>query len=110
MFEANPANKKRVFKYDENDKQFSYTEKEQENYKANKAAAEAEYTKGIKEQLQSETQLLREYLKEYGSLQEQKAAINEEYNQKIAKADNTYLKAKLSAERDKMLNELDFKS
>ena len=42
-FEANPANKKRVFRYNENDKRFGYTAKEQENYMANKSAVETEY-------------------------------------------------------------------
>ena len=54
--------------------------------------------------------IMRDYLKEYGSFQDQKAAINEEYNQKIANADNVYIKAKLAAERDSLLSEVDFKS
>ena len=79
------------------------TTKEQENYRANKAAAEAEYAKGVKEQLQAELQSWYDYLKEYGTIQEQKYAIAKEYEEKIAKARTEGEKKSLEAEkRDKL--------
>lgn len=47
-----------------------------------------------------ELQSMRDYLKEYGTFQQQKLAIAEEYNEKIAKATDEWQKKNLTAERD----------
>lgn len=60
-----------------------------------------------KELLAEERNNLYEYLKEYGSIQQQKLAITQEYADKIAKAENAYQKASLANQRDNELRKLD---
>lgn len=60
-----------------------------------------------KELLAEERNNLYDYLKEYGSIQQQKLAITQEYADKIAKAENAYQKASLANQRDNELNKLD---
>ena len=60
-----------------------------------------------KELLAEERNNLYEYLKEYGSVQQQKLAITQEYADKIAKAENAYQKASLANQRDSELKKLD---
>lgn len=60
-----------------------------------------------KELLAEERNNLYEYLKEYGSIQQQKLAITQEYADKIAKAENAYQKASLANQRDSELKKLD---
>lgn len=51
---------------------------------------------------------MTEYMKQYGSLQDQKRAVNEEYERKIADESNAIRRAALEKERDDMLEALDF--
>lgn len=60
-----------------------------------------------KEASDKEQNDLYEYLKEYGSVQQQKLAITQEYADKIAKAENVYQKATLANQRDNELKKLD---
>lgn len=60
-----------------------------------------------KELLAEERNNLYEYLKEYGSIQQQKLAITQEYADKIAKVENAYQKASLANQRDNELKKLD---
>lgn len=60
-----------------------------------------------KELLAEERNNLYEYLKEYGSIQQQKLAITQEYADKISKAENAYQKASLANQRDNELKKLD---
>lgn len=60
-----------------------------------------------KEASDKEQNDLYEYLKEYGSVQQQKLAITQEYADKIAKAENVYQKASLANQRDNELKKLD---
>ena len=60
-----------------------------------------------KETSEKERDDLHEYLKEYGSVQQQKLAITQEYSDKIAKAENAYQKASLVNQRDNELKKLD---
>nr|DAG37732.1 MAG TPA: tail tape measure protein [Caudoviricetes sp.] len=60
-----------------------------------------------KELLAEERNNLYEYLKEYGSIQQQKLSITQEYADKIAKAENAYQKASLANQRDNELKKLD---
>ena len=55
-----------------------------------------------------EQQAWNEYLIAYGNFQQKKAAINAEYNQKIAKATTEGEKESLSKERDSKLKEVTF--
>lgn len=60
--------------------------------------------------LQESRQLMYDYLQEYGSLQEQKAAIAAEYDEKIAKSQNAWERRSLEAQRDGLIGEADFKA
>lgn len=82
-----------------------------------KAISEAKYLANLdkeqkirevnKETSEKERDDLHEYLKEYGSVQQQKLAITQEYSDKIAKAENAYQKASLVNQRDNELKKLD---
>lgn len=82
-----------------------------------KAISEAKYLASLnkeqkirevnKETSEKERDNLHEYLKEYGSVQQQKLAITQEYSDKIAKAENAYQKASLVNQRDNELKKLD---
>lgn len=84
LWEANPANKGKVF--DETTVDTSYTDAERKNYEALLKANEAELARSLKAQTDMEIQAIRDYLKEYGTYQQQKLAIAQEYADKIAKA------------------------
>ena len=64
---------------------FDLTDDEKEMFKAREDAAKASYEQRIKDELQADLQYMRDYLKEYGTFQEQRLAIAEEYDEKIAK-------------------------
>lgn len=85
--------------------------------KQSKAISEAKYLASLnkeqkirevnKEASDKEQNDLYEYLKEYGSVQQQKLAITQEYADKIAKAENAYQKASLANQRDNELKKID---
>nr|DAQ20093.1 MAG TPA: tail tape measure protein [Caudoviricetes sp.] len=85
--------------------------------KQSKAISEAKYLTSLnkeqkirevnKEASDKERNDLYEYLKEYGSVQQQKLAITQEYADKIAKAENAYQKASLANLRDNELKKID---
>ena len=85
--------------------------------KQSKAISEAKYLASLnkeqkirevnKEASDKERNDLYEYLKEYGSVQQQKLAITQEYADKIAKAENAYQKASLAHQRDNELKKID---
>lgn len=82
-----------------------------------KAISEAKYLASLnkeqkirevnKEASDKEQNDLYEYLTEYGSVQQQKLAITQEYADKIAKAENAYQKASLANQRDNELKKID---
>lgn len=85
--------------------------------KQSKAISEAKYLASLnkeqkirevnKEASDKERNDLYEYLKEYGSVQQKKLAITQEYADKIAKAENAYQKASLANQRDNELKKID---
>ena len=74
--------------------------------------AENERDKAIsdvtKNQLKAAADAMREYLKEYGTFQQKKAAINEEYNLKISEATTKGAKKSLEKEKENKLKEVSF--
>jgi tape measure domain-containing protein len=60
-----------------------------------------------KNQLKAEADAMREYLKEYGTFQQQKLAIAEEYAEKIKKATTEGEKLSLGRERDSAIQQVD---
>lgn len=105
LWKANPKNKDKVF--DEKNVDTSYTKAETENYNAQLKANQAERDRNLAEEFAKEHQALNDYLKEYGDYQQKKLAIQQEYADKIAKAENAYQKASLANQRDNELKKLD---
>lgn len=105
LWKANPKNKDKVF--DEKNVDTSYTKAETENYNAQLKANQAERDRNLAEEFAKEHQALNDYLKEYGDYQQKKLAIQQEYSDKIAKAENAYQKASLANQRDNELKKLD---
>lgn len=76
-----------------------------------RSLAEQEYKKKTsdvqKKEYTDQLQSMRDYLKEYGTFQQQKLAIAEEYAQKINKAQTEGEKASLQKERDSKLSDIE---
>ena len=104
LWEANPKNKGKQF--DESTVDTSYTKEEQENYKALLDANQKEFDRNLNEQRQAQRQYLLDYLKEYGSIQDRRMAITEEYDTKIAKASDEAQKASLEKQKQNLLADL----
>lgn len=82
--------------------------KEQQNAlqeAADNAAKERE--RRTQEVYAAEAQAMRDYLKEYGTFQQQKLAIAEEYAEKIANAQSEGERLSLTAERDRSLQQIE---
>lgn len=105
LWEANPDNKGKAF--DESTVNTNYTEAETKNYQKRMRAAEVEHTRALEDLRQEDLQHLYDYIKEYGSIQDQKAAIAAEYANKIAKEQDAIQKAALEKKRDRLIAELD---
>lgn len=72
--------------------------------------ATQEYNKKLDEVNREALTSMRDYLKEYGSLYQQKQAITEEYEEKIAKAQTEGEKKTLQQEKKKTLANFDYES
>ena len=82
--------------------------KEQQNAlqeAADNAAKERE--RQTNEVYAAEAQAMRDYLKQYGTFQQQKLAIAEEYAEKISKAQNEGERLSLTAERDRAVQQVE---
>ena len=73
---------------------------------AQTAKENAEYNRLIAKRYDDEAQAYRELLREYGSFEEQKLAITQEYEKKIAEERDPSRKASLMLERDKSIENL----
>ena len=104
LFEANPANNGKVF--DASSVDTSYSENEQANYRALMEANNATYRRALEDRQRMEAQAMLDYLKEYGSIQQQKYAIEREYNEKIAKEEDEWRKKQLEAEKKSRLSQM----
>lgn len=69
----------------------------------------AERKRQLEEERKLERQYLYDYIKEYGSIQDQKEAITREYDEKIAEEGNTIQKAALQKQKEQLLAELNMK-
>ena len=107
LFESDPGNKDEVF--DPTKVDTSYSKAESDNYEAQLAANQAAYDRALAAQRKSQEQHLLDYIRTYGSIQDQKAAISKTYEQKIADEQDAIQKKALEAERDRLLSELDLK-
>ena len=95
-FEANPANKEKVF--DPQAVDTSYTEEEiKERQKADEAN-EKQRIRATEAVYEAERQSMRDFLKEYGNYQQRKQAIAEDYAERIKKAQNEGERLRLQKE------------
>lgn len=86
------------------------TDEQQTALDAQRKAAETTRDKQIADTYKADLAYMRDYLKEYGSFQQQKLAIAEEYNRRIAESTNDWEKRSLAKERDAAMSKLDFDS
>lgn len=86
-YEKDPANKKKEGFYALGlDKKVSLTSEQQKYIQTKKDTLLAENAESERKYLREQLQYYYDYLKEFGSIQEQKYAIAKEYDEKIAKA------------------------
>lgn len=77
---------------------------------AARQAAHKKYLKDLADAQKEELSAMYSYLKEYGSFEQQKLAITEDYEQKIRDAQTNGEKLRLTRERDNKLANLSFES
>lgn len=110
LWDADPTNKgvnfyqSEAYKYAASDDRYSQAQKDNRLARENEVAASTK--RATEKALQDRRKLMTDYLREYGSMQQQREAINAEYNAKIAKATDEWQKARLATERDKRLSEI----
>ena len=108
LWEANPANKGKLF--DESSVDTSYSDAETQNYRAQLNANLEQYKRSKAELAASELQDLYNYLKEYGTIEQQRYAITKEYDEKIAKEKSDIRKKALEAEKKSALSSVNAQS
>ena len=91
-------------------KKASLTSAQSDALKKARDLATQEYKKKLDEVNREALTSMRDYLKEYGSLYQQKQAIAEEYEEKIAKAQTEGEKKTLQQEKKKALANFDYES
>ena len=106
VWEANPDNKNKLF--DATSVDTSYTQKELEYFNQLRRANMAEYMRGINQFAAEEWNALNEYYKQYGTYNEKRLAITQEYNDKIEKATTEGERKMLEKQREEALSQLDF--
>lgn len=105
LWEADPKNKDKVF--DPSTVDASYTAEETAEYTQALQANEKERERSARAVYEAEAQAMRDFLKEYGTFQQQKLAITEDYAEKIRKAQSEGERLKLEKERDRQLEQVD---
>lgn len=125
LIEKKKATDKRVWMEGGKDrKDYQYKEKTREEYlqeiyaespelqeaiASQRNAISEKYAKERKKANEEKTKELYDYLKEYGSVEQQRLAITQEYEEKIANAMSPTKRASLMLERNKSLEEFDAK-
>ena len=84
-----------------------YTQAQRANREAREKEANVIAERAIKERQRMELQSLYDYLKAYGTIEQQKFAIAKEYNDKIAKEQNENARKQLEADKQSQLARLD---
>ena len=110
LWDAEPSNKGKNFyesdryKYAASDDR--YTDEERANRIAKIKATAVEYQRSVNDVKNDELQVLYDYLKEFGSIEEKKLAITKEYEQKIAEEQDPTKRAMLRLRQDEKLEAL----
>ena len=108
LYEKNPDNKgKEGFYASGLDKNVKLTTEQVQLIRTKINTLNAEYENESKKRLQEELQSLYDYLKEYGTVQEQRYAIAKEYDEKIQKAANDNQKKLLQKQKESALSQVD---
>lgn len=111
-YSKNPANKKKEGFYASGlDKNVKLTNEQQKLIDAKLALLNTQQLQYEREMQLQYLQSYREYLKEYGNLEQQKLAIVEEYNEKIKETrakGNIFQEAKLKTDLEEQLKKLNF--
>jgi len=86
LFEANPKNKNKDFTKTQEYANIALTDEEKSGLEAQTKSANIKYDKEVDEVRKQDLDSMREYLKEYGTIQERRVALIQEWDEKIAKA------------------------
>jgi len=109
LWDADPKNKGVNFYESESYKTAAsdsqYTQAQRDNRAAREREVLASTTRATEKALNDKKRIMYDYLREYGSIQDKRKAINDDYNERIAKANDEWQKAQLRAERDRLLSE-----
>lgn len=108
LYEKNPDNKgKEGFYASGLDKNVKLTAEQAQLIKTKLDTLNVEYENESKKRLQEDLQSLYDYLKEYGTIQEQRYAIAKEYDEKIQKATGDNQKKLLQKQKASALSQAD---
>lgn len=106
-FEKNPSNKGKTF----DSSSVSLTADEMGQYYTMMENAEIKHSNSMKEIEDERADSINDYLKEYGTTEEKRLAITNEYNRKIENAgDNEGLKKTLEKQKEEALKTLNFET
>lgn len=105
-FESNPQNKGKSF----DASGISLSDAEIKDFNEQYKAAIAEYGKEVDKQNATGIQVMNDYLKEYGTFQQKKLAIAQEYDEKIAKSTNEWQKKSLEEQKTSAIGKVDIES
>lgn len=109
-YSKNPANKKKEGFYASGlDKGIKLTDEQQQLIEAKMSTLNAQQEEDAKKRLAAQLQNLYDYLKEYGTVQEQRYAIAKEYDDKISKATDDNQKKILQKQKEAALAQTDAK-
>lgn len=109
-YSKNPANKKKEGFYASGlDKGVKLTDEQQQLIEAKMSTLNAQQEEDAKKRLAAQLQNLYDYLKEYGTVQEQRYAIAKEYDDKISKATDDNQKKILQKQKEAALAQTDAK-
>ncbi|SET22258.1 hypothetical protein [Prevotella sp. kh1p2] len=87
----------------------SMTSQEQRVASSRINKALSDYAKGLAQLAEKEKSSMNEYLKQYGTMQQQRAAIAAEYDQRIARENNKWVKSTLEEQKKQALSAFDFR-
>lgn len=87
-------------------KSISLSSEQMEIIKAQTDKENAEYKRLIEERYRNEAQCMLDFLKQYGSIEQQRYAITKEFDEKIAKERNEYRKKALEEEKKDTIAQL----
>lgn len=110
LYEKNPVNKKKEGFYASGlDKKVKLTDEQQKIIDTKMSVLNAQQDEDNKKRLAAQLQSLYDYLKEYGTIQEQRYAIAKEYDEKILKTADENQKKILQKQKEAALAQTDAK-